>query len=69
MDYKWKIKLVMDNGMTLLGVYRCACTSSFDVGKTLLCGNNDTFNTIGSEDGKSQIFFRLGDVSAMEISA
>lgn len=55
MKYSWKIKLIVN---------------SFEVGMELLHGNDNTFNAIAcsNERGASQLFFRLRDVSAMEIS-
>ena len=70
MKHKWKIKLIMSNGAVISGTYECDHVRSVEVGKELLCGDNNTFNAIAcsNEAGPSQLFFRLGDVSAMEIS-
>ncbi len=67
MQYAWRIKLFMSNGEIICGLYKCGYKNSSEVGKELLSGNDYTFNSMSNEDGTCQIFFRLKDVSVIEI--
>ena len=46
MKYEWKIHLILKNGVTVSGEYKCDHVNSLDVGKELLCGEINTFDAI-----------------------
>lgn len=67
MQYTWKIKLHLNSGQIIHGLYECGHQNSAEVGKELLSGNDHTYNAMLNSDGTGQLFFRLRDVSVMEI--
>lgn len=67
MKYKWYIKVVLQNGSQIYGIYESASRKSSDAAVELMNVENSAFSAILGEDGFTQIFFRIADVSSIMI--
>lgn len=71
--YKWHVKIYLDNGNIIKGMYECDERSSVDAIRKLtemksIPSGSKWFNSIAGLNEKSQILFSVLDISAVEIS-
>ena len=68
MKYFWTIKFYMKNGDVIQGLYVGSEESSGDVANKILNGNDNTFNGLFGEDENHNLFVRVGEIQAIDIS-
>mgnify|MGYP001489622458 CR=1 FL=1 len=65
--YKWYIKIYLDSGTEIYGIYESDLASSTRVCEKLFTGRENTINGIASMSG-TNLFFNTSKVVAFEIS-
>lgn len=70
MKYSWTVIFYMKNGDVIHGLYIGSEKSSNDVANNLLKGkgNDNTFNGLFGKDKNHNLFVRVGEVQAIDIS-
>ncbi len=68
---KCSLVVGLKNGQMIAGIYETEKIGSLDIAKEIIPEEykGSVINTVISEDGKEQIFFRAEDISMMKISA
>lgn len=66
---KWYMKLFMESGNILDGVYFGEETASNQVIEKLASGNANTINSINSIQDNTQLWFKVGSIEAILISS
>ena len=68
MKYYWAVKFYMKNGDVFQGMYVGPETSSGDVANKVLSGNDSTFSGLFGKDENHNLFVRVGEIQAIDIS-
>ena len=67
--YKWKLDFILKSGKELTVYYRGAESTSSDVARKMLTGNENSLNGFANEDETKNIFVKVGEIAAASISA
>lgn len=66
--YKWRIKFFMKNGDIFEGFYQGSENASNEVAKKVCSGRLENFTGIFGENEKHNLFVKLGEIQAYDIS-
>lgn len=66
--FKWRVMFYMKNGDTFEGYYQGSESESGKVAKKLITGDQNSFTGLYGENDKHNLFVKLGEIQACDIS-